>query len=96
MPSGDMKPVKVPVSKNMLDSHIREELSRKGGRMVTVAIKDAQVWVLALFGQTSFFLPSQPCWLVSVLIMILSLYYSENAKIYCVVKSLYMGIYRGT
>ncbi|XP_021892866.1 uncharacterized protein LOC110810873 isoform X2 [Carica papaya] len=42
MPSGDMKPVKVPVSKNMLDSHIREELSRKGGRMVTVAIKDAQ------------------------------------------------------
>lgn len=43
MPSGDMKAVKVPVSKNMLDSHLKGRLCKKPRRMVTVVIADAQV-----------------------------------------------------
>lgn len=46
MPSGDMKPVKVPVSKNMLDSHLNGKLCSKVRKMVTVVILDAQVWVI--------------------------------------------------
>ncbi|KAF7828516.1 Vacuolar protein sorting-associated protein 13C [Senna tora] len=42
MPSGDMKAVKVPVSKNMLDSHLKGRLCKKPRRMVTVIIADAQ------------------------------------------------------
>lgn len=45
MPSGDMKPIKVPVSKDMLDSHLKGKLGRKFRTMVTVVIVDAQVWV---------------------------------------------------
>lgn len=44
MPSGDMKPVKVPVSKNMLDSHLKGKLCKKVRRMVIVTIADAQVF----------------------------------------------------
>ncbi|KAF8380627.1 hypothetical protein HHK36_028116 [Tetracentron sinense] len=43
MPSGDMKPIKVPVLKNMLDSHLRGKLGRKLRTMVTVIIADAQI-----------------------------------------------------
>lgn len=43
MPSGDMKPVKVPVSKNMMESHIKGKLCAKDRTMVTVIIVDAQV-----------------------------------------------------
>ncbi|KAE8055526.1 hypothetical protein FH972_012359 [Carpinus fangiana] len=42
MPSGDMKPVKVPVSKNMLDSHLKGKLCGKVRTMVTIIILDAQ------------------------------------------------------
>ncbi|PON47154.1 Vacuolar protein sorting-associated protein, partial [Parasponia andersonii] len=42
MPSGDMKPLKVPVSKNMLDSHFKGKLCKKVGTVVIVAIADAQ------------------------------------------------------
>ncbi|KAK4844286.1 hypothetical protein QYF36_018501 [Acer negundo] len=42
MPSGDMKPLKVPVSKNMLDSHLKGKLSKMVRKMVTVIIVDAQ------------------------------------------------------
>lgn len=42
MPSGDMKPVKVPVSKNMLDSHLKGRLCKKIRTMVTIIIADAQ------------------------------------------------------
>ena len=45
MPSGDMRPVKVPVSKDMLDSHLKGKLCRKVRTMVTIVIVDAQVWV---------------------------------------------------
>ncbi|XP_052881690.1 uncharacterized protein LOC108482794 [Gossypium arboreum] len=41
MPSGDMKPIKVPVSKNMLDSHLNGKLCRKIRTMVTIIIADA-------------------------------------------------------
>lgn len=44
MPSGDMKAVKVPVSKNMLDSHLKGRLRRNAKRLVTVIIAEAQVW----------------------------------------------------
>lgn len=44
MPSGDTKPVKVPVSKNMLDSHLKGKLCKKLRTMVTVIIADAQVF----------------------------------------------------
>ncbi|KAK9266873.1 hypothetical protein L1049_027132 [Liquidambar formosana] len=43
MPSGDMKPVKVPVSKNMLDSHLRGKLCGKVRTMVTVIIAAAEL-----------------------------------------------------
>ncbi|CAI0538916.1 unnamed protein product [Linum tenue] len=43
MPSGDMKPVKVPVSKNMLDSHLKGKRCLKIKAMVTVIIADAQL-----------------------------------------------------
>ncbi|KAK7307747.1 hypothetical protein VNO77_41077 [Canavalia gladiata] len=42
MPSGDMKAVKVPVSKNMLESHLKGELCRKIRTMVTIIIAEAQ------------------------------------------------------
>ncbi|KAJ0048722.1 hypothetical protein Pint_15724 [Pistacia integerrima] len=42
MPSGDMKPVKVPVSKNMLDSHLKGKYCGKVRTMVTLIIVDAQ------------------------------------------------------
>uniref|UniRef100_A0A7N1A9Q6 Peroxin/Ferlin domain-containing protein n=1 Tax=Kalanchoe fedtschenkoi TaxID=63787 RepID=A0A7N1A9Q6_KALFE len=42
MPSGDMKPVRVPVSKDMLDSHLNGKLCRKPMMMVTVIIEEAQ------------------------------------------------------
>ncbi|PQQ07891.1 uncharacterized protein Pyn_00514 [Prunus yedoensis var. nudiflora] len=42
MPSGDMRPLKVPVSKNMLDSHLKGKLFRKVRRMVTLIIVDGQ------------------------------------------------------
>ncbi|XVF52445.1 hypothetical protein PTKIN_Ptkin05aG0018700 [Pterospermum kingtungense] len=41
MPSGDTKPIKVPVSKNMLDSHLKGKLCRKTRTMVTIIIADA-------------------------------------------------------
>lgn len=46
MPSGDMKAVKVPVSKNMLESHLKGKLCRKIRSMVTVIIAEAQVCFL--------------------------------------------------
>ncbi|KAF5735104.1 hypothetical protein HS088_TW15G00604 [Tripterygium wilfordii] len=42
MPSGDMKPVKVPVLKNMVDSHLKGKFCRKVRTMVTIIIVDAQ------------------------------------------------------
>ncbi|KAI3918587.1 hypothetical protein MKX01_041907, partial [Papaver californicum] len=42
MPSGDVKPVKVPVSKNMLDSHLKGKLDQRFRTMVTVIIVDGQ------------------------------------------------------
>ena len=45
MPSGDMKPLKVPVSKNMLDSHLKGNLRRRDRMMVTVIIADAEVFL---------------------------------------------------
>ncbi|KAH7549714.1 hypothetical protein JRO89_XS13G0070800 [Xanthoceras sorbifolium] len=42
MPSGDIRPVKVPVSKNMLDSHLNGKISKMVRTMVTVIIVDAQ------------------------------------------------------
>ncbi|KAK6251014.1 hypothetical protein SCA6_005019 [Theobroma cacao] len=41
MPSGNMKPIKVPVSKNMLDSHLKGKICRKVRTMVAVIIADA-------------------------------------------------------
>ncbi|CAN1195605.1 hypothetical protein LINPERHAP2_LOCUS43191 [Linum perenne] len=43
MPSGDVKPVKVPVSKNMLDSHLKGKRCLNLKAMVTVIIVDAQL-----------------------------------------------------
>ncbi|GKU95669.1 hypothetical protein SLEP1_g9000 [Rubroshorea leprosula] len=43
MPSGDIKPIKVPVSKNMLDSHLKGKFCGKIRTMVTVVILDAQI-----------------------------------------------------
>ncbi|KAJ8763967.1 hypothetical protein K2173_003749 [Erythroxylum novogranatense] len=43
MPAGDAKLVKVPVSKNMLDSHIKGELCTKVRTLVTVVVVDAQL-----------------------------------------------------
>ncbi|XP_024994007.1 uncharacterized protein LOC112527539 isoform X2 [Cynara cardunculus var. scolymus] len=42
MPSGEKKPLKVPVSKNMLDSHLKGNLYKKLRSMVTVVISQAQ------------------------------------------------------
>lgn len=68
MPSGDIRPVKVPVLTNMLDSHLRGELCRNPRIMVTVIVIDAQVpfclktkitcIVAPLF--TYFYLPGSP------------------------------------
>lgn len=41
MPSGDMKPLKVPVSKNMLNSHLRGNIDQKIYTMVTLIIAEA-------------------------------------------------------
>ncbi|KAJ7944655.1 pleckstrin-likey (PH) domain-containing protein [Quillaja saponaria] len=43
MPSGDMKTLKVPVSKNMLDSHAGSKLFRKIRMMVSIIIADAEL-----------------------------------------------------
>lgn len=43
MSSGDVRPVKVPVSKNMLDSHLKGKLFLKVRTMVTFIIVDGQV-----------------------------------------------------
>lgn len=43
MPSGDNKRVKVPVSKNMLDSHLKVKPGRVSRSMVTIVIADAEV-----------------------------------------------------
>lgn len=43
MPSGEKKPLKVPVSKNMLDSHLKGDLYQKIRSMVTVIISQAEV-----------------------------------------------------
>ncbi|XP_060207492.1 uncharacterized protein LOC132635217 [Lycium barbarum] len=42
MPSGDSKPIKVPVAKNMLDSHLKGSLFEKGNTMVTIIIAAAE------------------------------------------------------
>nr|DAD18267.1 TPA_asm: hypothetical protein HUJ06_019730 [Nelumbo nucifera] len=42
MPSGDMKPIKVPVSQNMLHSHLKGKFGVKLRVMVMVIIADAQ------------------------------------------------------
>ncbi|XP_059641926.1 uncharacterized protein LOC132283907 [Cornus florida] len=41
MPSGYMKPLKVPVLKNMLDSHLKGNLCKKFRTMVTIIIAEA-------------------------------------------------------
>ncbi|KAJ4957745.1 hypothetical protein NE237_024856 [Protea cynaroides] len=43
MSSGDTKPIKVPVSKNMLDSHLKGELANKLRMMVMIVIADGQL-----------------------------------------------------
>ncbi|XP_073111690.1 uncharacterized protein [Elaeis guineensis] len=43
MPSGDNKPVKVPVAKNMLDSHLKGKSDRASRSMVTILIADAEL-----------------------------------------------------
>ncbi|CAN8324888.1 unnamed protein product [Cochlearia groenlandica] len=43
MPSGDTRPVKVPVLTNMLDSHLRGQLCRTPRTMITVIVIDAQL-----------------------------------------------------
>ncbi|XP_073000916.1 uncharacterized protein [Typha latifolia] len=43
MPSGDDKPIKVPVSKNLLDSHVKLKAGRVFRSMVTVIIADAEL-----------------------------------------------------
>lgn len=50
MPSGDNKPVKVPVAKNMLDSHLKGKLGKVSRSMVTVIIGDAEVKCFISFG----------------------------------------------
>lgn len=45
MPSGDSKPIKVPVAKNMLDSHLKGSLFKKGNIMVTIIIAAAEVCI---------------------------------------------------
>ncbi|PWA96948.1 pleckstrin (PH) domain superfamily protein [Artemisia annua] len=42
MPSGEKKPLKVPVSKNMLESHLKGNLYKKLRSMVTVIISQAE------------------------------------------------------
>ncbi|XP_057978559.1 uncharacterized protein LOC131164992 isoform X2 [Malania oleifera] len=42
MPPGNVKPVKVPVLKNMLDSHLNGKLCRKLRILVTIIIADAE------------------------------------------------------
>ncbi|XP_031125724.1 uncharacterized protein LOC116028070 isoform X1 [Ipomoea triloba] len=43
MPSGDSKPVKVPVAKNMLDSHMKGNNFSKCRAMVTVVVAEAEL-----------------------------------------------------
>uniref|UniRef100_A0A6N2K527 PH domain-containing protein n=1 Tax=Salix viminalis TaxID=40686 RepID=A0A6N2K527_SALVM len=43
MPSGDMTPVKVPVSKSMTEPHLKGKLRTKDRTMVTIAIVDAEL-----------------------------------------------------
>nr|XP_027080056.1 uncharacterized protein LOC113703042 isoform X2 [Coffea arabica] len=43
MPSGERKPLKVPVSKNMLDSHLNGNLCQKLTQMVTIIIAEAEL-----------------------------------------------------
>lgn len=43
MPSGEMKPLKVPVSKNMLDAHLNGIHCKKLRTMVSIMITEAEV-----------------------------------------------------
>ncbi|XP_047340944.1 uncharacterized protein LOC124944671 [Impatiens glandulifera] len=43
MPSGDMKPIKVPVWKNMLDSHLKGNLCKKSRTVVAIIISEAEI-----------------------------------------------------
>lgn len=47
MPSGDMTPVKVPVSKSMTEPHLKGKLRTKDRTMVTIAIVDAEVQIFS-------------------------------------------------
>ena len=46
MPSGEMKPLKVPVLKNMLEAHLRGNHCMKLRTMVTIMISEAVVCFL--------------------------------------------------
>lgn len=43
MPAGDSKALKLPVPKNMLDSHLKGSLLKKKRFMVTIIIAEAEV-----------------------------------------------------
>ncbi|VFQ66400.1 unnamed protein product [Cuscuta campestris] len=43
MPSGDSKPVRVPVTKNMLDSHMKGSHFKKCRKMLTVILSEAEL-----------------------------------------------------
>lgn len=67
MPSGEKKPLKVPVSKNMLDSHLKGSQYKKHRAMVTVIISQAQVCPLVGFNESFI---SQPDMKFSFLILL--------------------------
>lgn len=50
MPSGDRKALKLPVPKNMLDSHLKGDLLKKLPVMVTIIVAEAQVRSPGFFG----------------------------------------------
>lgn len=47
LPPGERKPFKVPVPKNMSDSHLNENVCEKLRRMVTIIIAEAEVCSLS-------------------------------------------------
>lgn len=58
MPPGAMKPLRVPVSKNMLDAHLKGNLFKKLRTMVTIIIAGAEVCFPPLYFDYNFSLTS--------------------------------------
>lgn len=76
MPPGAMKPLRVPVSKNMLDAHLKGNLFKKLRTMVTIIIAGAEVCFSPLYFDYNFILTSLYRWCQKPVIFLPTLFFN--------------------